>query len=115
LLANLDFCNLAFSRSSKQFVLAYNLGNFLREAVLTKAVRHWTMTTLREKLIETGAKFLRNSRKIVWRKELGEEALQKEPPPCPWQVGRRDRVLRRAGTLQEIGMRPFVWDSPLAV
>lgn len=24
------------------FVLAYNLGNFLRQAVLPKAVRHWT-------------------------------------------------------------------------
>jgi hypothetical protein len=29
------------------FVLAYNLGNFLRQAVLPQTVRHWTMTTLR--------------------------------------------------------------------
>ena len=34
------------------FVLAYNLGNFLRQAVLPPAVRHWTLTTLREKLIK---------------------------------------------------------------
>jgi hypothetical protein len=33
-----------------------NLGNFLRQAVLPRAVRHWTLTTLREKLIRIGAK-----------------------------------------------------------
>jgi hypothetical protein len=32
-------------------VLAYNLGNFLRQAVLPRSVRHWALTTLREKLI----------------------------------------------------------------
>jgi hypothetical protein len=28
------------------FVLAYNPGNFLRQAVLPRAVHHWTLTTL---------------------------------------------------------------------
>ena len=42
------------------FVLAYNLGNFLRQAVL-----HWTLTTLRAKLIKIGAKVVRHSRIIV--------------------------------------------------
>ena len=36
-------------------VLAYNLGNFLRRLALPKPVRHWSMTTLREKLIKIGA------------------------------------------------------------
>ena len=49
------------------FVLAYNLGNFLRQAVLPQAVRHWTLTTLREKLIKIGAKVVRHSRKIVFQ------------------------------------------------
>jgi hypothetical protein len=49
------------------FVLAYNLGNFLRQAVLPPAVRHWTLTTLREKLIKIGAKVVRHSRKIVFQ------------------------------------------------
>ena len=35
--------------------LSYNLGNFLWQAVLPRAVRHWTLTTLREKLIKIGA------------------------------------------------------------
>ena len=48
------------------FVLAYNLGNFLRQAVLPQTVRHWTLTTLREKLIKIGAKVVRHSGKIVF-------------------------------------------------
>ncbi len=49
------------------FVLTYNLGNFLRQAVLPQTVRHWTLTTLREKLIKIGAKVVRHSRKIVFQ------------------------------------------------
>src|SRR5208282_6253832 len=55
--------NAAANRVRLQlFVLAYNLGNFLRQAVLPRAVRHWTLTTLREKLIKIGAKVVRHSR-----------------------------------------------------
>ena len=42
-------------------------GNFLRQEVLPQAVRHWTLTTLREKLIKIGAKVVRHSRKIVFQ------------------------------------------------
>src|SRR5262249_13587891 len=34
------------------FALAYNLANFLRQLVLPTSVKHWTLTTLREKLIK---------------------------------------------------------------
>jgi hypothetical protein len=47
------------------FVLAYNLGNFLRQSVLPRSVRHWTLTTLREKLIKIGAKVVRHSQKMA--------------------------------------------------
>jgi hypothetical protein len=36
------------------FALAYNLGNFLRRLALPKPVQHWSLTTLREKLIKIG-------------------------------------------------------------
>jgi hypothetical protein len=36
------------------FVLAYNLGNFLRRLVLPTAVKHWTLTTMRDKLVKIG-------------------------------------------------------------
>src|SRR5580658_3137660 len=58
------------------FVLAYNLGNFLRQAALPQAVRHWTLTTLREKLIKIGAKVVRHSRKIVF--QMAEVAVPRE-------------------------------------
>ena len=38
--------------------LAYNLGNFLRTLALPQAVEHWSLTTLREKLIKIGAKIM---------------------------------------------------------
>ena len=51
-------------------------GNFLRQAVPPRAVRHLTLTTLREKLIKIGAKVVRHSRQIVFR--LAEVAVPRE-------------------------------------
>jgi hypothetical protein len=47
------------------FALAYNLGNFLRRLALPKPVRHWSMTTLREKLIKIGAKVTRHAKYVT--------------------------------------------------
>ena len=58
------------------FVLAYNLGNFLRQAVLPRAVRHWTLTTLKEKLIKIGAKVVRHSRQVIF--QMAEVAIPRE-------------------------------------
>ena len=58
------------------FVLAYNLGNFLRQAVLPRGVRHWTLTTLREKLIKIGAKVVRHARQVVF--QMAEVAVPRE-------------------------------------
>ncbi len=58
------------------FVLAYNLGNFLRQAVLPRSVRHWTLTTLREKLIKIGAKVVRHARQIIF--QMAEVAVPRE-------------------------------------
>jgi hypothetical protein len=48
-------------------VLAYNLGNFLRRLALPAIVKHWTLTTLREKLIKIGAKMIRHARYVVFQ------------------------------------------------
>ena len=58
------------------FVLAYNLGNFLRQAVLPRSVRHWTLTTLLEKLIKIGAKVVRHSGQIKF--QMAEVAVPRE-------------------------------------
>ena len=53
--------------------MAYNLGNFLRRLVLTKPVRHWSLTTLREKLVKIGAKVTRHSKYVFF--QLAEVAV----------------------------------------
>ena len=46
------------------------------QAVLPQSVRHWTLTTLREKLIKIGAKVVRHSRKIIF--QMAEVAVPRE-------------------------------------
>ena len=55
------------------FALAYNLGNFLRRLALPKPVRHWSLTTLREKLIKIGAKVTRHAKYVAF--QLAEVAV----------------------------------------
>ncbi len=38
----------------------YNLANFMRTLALPAEVEHWSLTTLREKLIKIGAKVVRH-------------------------------------------------------
>ena len=47
--------------------LAYNLGNFLRTPALPEAVEHWSLTTLRTKLIKIGAKVVRHGRYVTFQ------------------------------------------------
>ena len=54
-------------------VLAYNMGNFLRTLALPDEVEHWSMTTLREKLIKIGAKIVRHGRYVTF--QLAEVAI----------------------------------------
>jgi hypothetical protein len=45
-------------------VLAYNLGNFIRTLAIPKAAEPWSLTSLREKLIKTGAKVVSHGRYV---------------------------------------------------
>ena len=55
------------------FALAYNLANFLRRLALPRAVKHWSLTTLREKLVKIGAKVTRHSKYVTF--QLAEVAV----------------------------------------
>ncbi len=57
------------------FALAYNLGNFLRRLALPRSVKHWSLTTLREKLIKIGAKVVKHARYVIF--QLAEVAVPK--------------------------------------
>ena len=58
------------------FVLAYNLGNFLRRVALPESVKHWTLTMLRDKLIKIGAKVVRHARYVTF--QLAEVAVSRQ-------------------------------------
>ena len=55
------------------FALAYNLGNFLRRLALPRSVKHWSLTTLREKLIKIGGKVVTHARCVIF--QLAEVAV----------------------------------------
>jgi len=58
------------------FALAYSLGNFLRKLALPKSVKHWSVTTLREKLIKIGAKVVRHAKYVTF--QMAEVAVPRE-------------------------------------
>ena len=49
------------------YALAYNLANFLRTLALPEVVKHWSLTTLRERLVKIGAKIVRHGRSITFQ------------------------------------------------
>jgi hypothetical protein len=76
--------------------LAYNLANFMRTLALPEEVEHWSLTTLRKKLVKIGARIVRHGRYVVF--QLAEVAvpralfasilrriddLRPRPPPLP--------------------------------
>jgi hypothetical protein len=58
------------------FALAYNLANFLRQLVLPKPIQGRTLTKLREKLIEIGAKVVAHARCVTF--QLAEVAVPRQ-------------------------------------
>jgi hypothetical protein len=55
------------------FALADDLGNFLRQLALPREVKHWSLTTLREKLIKIGAKVVTHAKAVTF--QLAEVAV----------------------------------------
>ena len=55
------------------FILAYNLGNFLRRLVLPEAVKNWSLRSVQVKLIKIGGRLVRHARRMVFH--LAEVAV----------------------------------------
>ena len=47
--------------------LADNLANLLRSLALPEALGHWSMTTLRDRLVKIGAKIVQHGRSITFQ------------------------------------------------
>ena len=73
--------------------MAYNLGNFMRTLALPKEMEHWSLTTLREKLVKIGAKVVRHGRYVTF--QLAEVAVARD-------------LVRRILRLID-GLRPAPW------
>jgi len=58
------------------FVLAYNLGNFLRRLCLPKTINDWSLRSLQVKLIKMGGRIVRHARKIIF--QLAEVAVPRD-------------------------------------
>jgi hypothetical protein len=57
------------------FILAYNLGNFLRRLCLPKAINDWSLRSLQVKLIKIGGRIVRHARQIIF--QLAEVAVSR--------------------------------------
>ncbi len=55
------------------FVLAYNLGNFLRRLCLPKSINDWSLHSLQVKLIKIGGRIVCHARQIIF--QLAEVAV----------------------------------------
>ena len=58
------------------FVLAYNLGNFMRRLTLPESVKHWSLRSVQTKLIKMGGRLVRHARRLVF--QLAEVAVSRE-------------------------------------
>ena len=77
------------------FALAYNLGNFLRSTGHARpCVKHWTLTTLRNKLIKIGAKVVSHGRYVTF--QMAEIAVSTTDVPgdrvADWPVAGTTRT-----------------------
>ena len=57
------------------FALSYNMGNFLRTIALPESIKHWSMMTLREKLVKIGVKVVSHARYRIF--QMAEIAISK--------------------------------------
>jgi hypothetical protein len=58
------------------YVLAYNLGNFMRTLAIPKAAEPWSLTSFRKKLIKIGAKVVSHGRYVTF--QMAEVAVSRQ-------------------------------------
>ena len=70
------------------FILAYNLGNFLRRLSLPESIKRWSFTSVQTRLIKTGERLVRHAIRLVF--QLAEVMVTRDV---------FDKVLERIGRL----------------
>ena len=49
------------------FILAYNLGNFVRRLALPEGIKRWSLTSIQTRLIKIGGRLVRHARRLVFQ------------------------------------------------
>ena len=85
------------------FVLAYNLGNFLRRLALPESLKRWSLTSVQTRLIKIGGRLVRHASRLVFllaevmvTRDMFDEMLER--------IGR----LRLAPGLQDVSAKGIV-------
>jgi hypothetical protein len=71
------------------FILAYNLGNFVRRLALPESIKRWSLTSIQTRLIKIGGRLVRHARRLVF--QLAEVTVTREM---------FDEMLERIGRLR---------------
>jgi hypothetical protein len=58
------------------FILAYNLGNFVRRLALPESIKRWSLTSVQTRLIKMGGRLVRHARRLVF--QLAEVLVTRE-------------------------------------
>jgi hypothetical protein len=77
------------------FALAYNLANLLRSLVLPNQVAHWSLRTLREKLVKIGARIVRHALTSSSSSPRWRCRAPCSPRSCGGSTACEDRPLQR--------------------
>jgi len=73
------------------FILAYNLGNFVRRLALPESVKRWSQTSVQTRLIKIGGRLVRHARRLVF--QLAEVMMTRDM---------FDEMLERIGRLRAV-------------
>lgn len=88
---------------------SYNLANFMRTLALPNEVAHWSLTTIREKLVKIGAEVVARGRYVTFQMaevavphDLFQDILRRidrlrRPSPAMARTKGRNEGVRRAG------------------
>jgi hypothetical protein len=69
------------------FILAYDLGNFLRRLALLKGIKDWALRSVQVKVIKIGGRLVRHARRLVF--QLAEVAVPRAVfQTVPERIGR---------------------------
>ena len=84
------------------FVLAYNLGNFVRRFALPEEVSHWSLTSIQLKLIKIEARIVSHVRMTIFQiaevavpeKLFLLDAVENSPPGLGMREGARLELMK---------------------